>query len=120
MKRTVLVVDDDPGILEVIKIILEDNGYQVITLSNAYQVLKQVSECAPHLIVMDLWMSGIDGHQLSKKLKNNHLTKHIPIVVISALSNIEEITKQSQADDFLAKPFNINDLVMIVKKWIKN
>lgn len=118
MKRTVLVVDDDPGILEVIRIILEDNGYRVITLSNSYQVLKQVNKHAPHLIVMDLWMSGMDGHQLAKKLKNNHRTKHIPIVVISALSNIKEIIKQSRADDFLAKPFNINDLVAVVAKYL--
>lgn len=116
--KTILVVDDDPGILEVIKIILEDRGYFVRTLAEGSFVEKEVEKELPGLILIDLWMSGGDGHEVIQKLRKKETTKKIPIIALSALNNGEEIAKKAGADDFLGKPFNIEDLFFLVKKHL--
>lgn len=118
VSQTVLVVDDDPGILEVIKIILSEHGYTVIAVSEASLVKEAISQNSPNIILMDLWMSGIDGHEITKYLKGNQKLKSIPIVIISALSEGEKMAMEAGADDFLAKPFNIEDLIEVVQKHL--
>lgn len=109
-KKKILVVDDDPAILEVIALILEDEGYDVKTTVNGYTE-ETVQDYAPDLILLDIWMSGVDGRKICKSLKANAATKDIPIVMISANKDTEKISKESGADGFLNKPFDIKDLL---------
>jgi DNA-binding response OmpR family regulator len=120
MPKKILVVDDDQGIIEVIKIILEDSGYEVVTTSDGTAVQQIVRRILPDAVLLDLWMSGLDGHYVCKQLKKMNKTKNIPIIVVSALNDGEQKAKLAGADDFLSKPFNINDLVAIVEKHLKN
>jgi len=117
-KKRVMAVDDDLGILEVIKIILEDKGYDVLAVADGRVVKKRVKDFLPEVILIDLWMSGMDGHEVTRELKKDSSTQHIPVVAISALSHGEKIAKEAGADDFLAKPFNIDDLIALVEKYL--
>lgn len=118
MSNKIVVVDDDQGILEVIKIVLEDKGYEVLTLADSQKVQKMVVDYLPAVILIDLWMSGIDGHVITRELKSREETKNIPVIAISALNDGGRIAKEAGAEDFLAKPFNIDDLVVMVEKYI--
>lgn len=117
MNKNILVVDDDLAILEVIKIILEDKGYNVITISNGSEVEQAIEKQNPHLILLDIWISGFDGRDIAKKLKARSSTKHIPIIVISAHNETAKIAKEAGADNFLAKPFDIENLVSVVQQF---
>ena len=114
-KKKILVADDDPSILEAIQLILEDSGYEVVTTVNG-ETIYQMEKEYPDLLLLDIWMSGQDGREICKYLKNNPLTKHIPIIMISASRDIIESAKKAGADDFLAKPFQMDDLLQKVEK----
>lgn len=116
--KIILVADDDPGILEVINIILSDRGYEVITVDNPKVISKTIKKNHPNLILMDLWMSGMDGQKVTKILKEKSSSQHLPVIIISALNEGEKIAMDAGANGFLAKPFEIEDLLAIVEKYI--
>jgi DNA-binding response OmpR family regulator len=109
--KRLLVVDDDPDILEFIQIILEEEGYEVVT-SDKGEYLEQLHNGGfPHLILVDVLLSGKDGREIVKYLKSQQETKSIPIIMFSAHPSAEETARQAGAEDFLAKPFDIDVLV---------
>jgi DNA-binding response OmpR family regulator len=107
----IFVADDDSTILEVIRMILEIAGYTVTTTTNANDIFDYKQAELPALILLDLWMSGIDGKDICTRLKTNNQTKHIHVLFISANSNIKEITETYNADGFIAKPFEMDYLL---------
>lgn len=116
-KKKILICDDDQGITEVIQVILEENGYEVRTLLGGKGIEKKVQEFQPHLIFLDIWMPGIDGKEVTKLMKQAASTKHIPIIIISALNDAEKISKEIGADGYLSKPFDLTQLLDLVKKY---
>ncbi|QQG43886.1 MAG: response regulator [Candidatus Roizmanbacteria bacterium] len=114
--KHILIIDDDLGISEVIKIILQDGGYKTTVINNGFNIVKIVKKLKPDLILLDVWMSGIDGRDVAVLLRSEKKTSKIPIILISALSNTEEIAKEINADGFLSKPFDISELMAIVKQ----
>lgn len=119
MSKKILICDDDEGILDVATIVLYDKGYDVIALNDCKAVESKVSEVNPDLILLDLWMPKIGGEELTKRLKKNDKTRHIPVVVVSARRDTEEASKKIGADGYLLKPFDIEQLEQIVEKFIK-
>lgn len=117
-RRRILVADDDTAILHVMTLMLEDAGYEVTSTVDGETVQKVLSEL-PDLILLDIWMSGIDGREICKQLKSQKKTKHIPIIMISANKDTKDIAKKAGANDFLAKPFEMNDLLALVEKYIQ-
>ncbi len=115
-KKKILVADDDASIVDAIKMILEDEGYDVDTTVDGETVSKMF-ENQPDLLLLDIWMSGQDGRDICKALKAQESTKHIPIIMVSANKDTEEMAKISGAEDFLAKPFELEDLLAKVKKY---
>lgn len=118
MKKKILVIDDDPAILEVIKIVLEEKGYEVATTLDGNKIEKKVIEINPKLILLDFLMIGPTGGDVTIKLKTNKKTKDIPIILISANHDIENLTRQFDVDGFLAKPFDIDQLGLLIEKHI--
>lgn len=116
LKKKVLVVDDDHGILNILQVMLEDEGYEVIK-NNGQNALEEISKNLPDLILLDVWLPNNDGGKLSRILKSHPKTKNIPIILISAVSDSIKVIRESRADDFLAKPFNMYDLLFLVKKY---
>ncbi len=116
MNKKVLVAEDDQAILEVVKILLENEGFAIQTTDREERIYEILLEDPPDLILLDIWLSGHDGGKIAKDLKSSDKTKHIPIIMMSANNQTEKITKDSGADGFLLKPFNIDDLLHIVRK----
>lgn len=114
--KKIFVVDDDPSILEVITIILTEKGYTVVSISNRDQLFEELKQGLPDLIFLDLWISGSEGTEITKKLKIDSKTKDIPIIIVSALNDLEKIAKDIGADGFLEKPFEIDNLLLMVEK----
>lgn len=117
-KKKILVADDDPAIVDAIQLMLELHDYEVSTTVDGETIYKMEKEY-PDLLLLDIWMSGQDGREICKYLKNNPLTKHIPIIMVSASRDIMQSAKDAGADDFIAKPFEMNDLLEKVEKYIR-
>ncbi len=116
MKKKILVADDDAAIVDAIQLILEDAAYTVETTLNGEDVLK-LEKDLPDLILLDIWMSGQDGRAICKQLKNDQNTRHIPIIIISANKDISQIAKAADADDYITKPFEMEELLKKVVKY---
>jgi CheY-like chemotaxis protein len=122
MAKKILVIEDDKDIRDTIVYVLEEEHYEVIASESA-RILKKVNDLNPDLILIDNWLtdwkSDASGQELSKGLKNDPATSHIPVIIISAVSNIEEIAAAGLADGYLRKPFDLINLVKIVERHIK-
>jgi DNA-binding response OmpR family regulator len=113
-KKKILVADDDADILEVINLILNVKGYEVVTENNGEKLL-ELKENLPDLLLLDIWMSGMDGRDICRQLKNREETKNLPVIMLSANIDIEAISSECGASGYLAKPFDIRQLVNIIE-----
>jgi DNA-binding response OmpR family regulator len=116
MSKKILIAEDDEGILEAMKIMLELEGYEVKTTVDG-KAIHDMKEELPDLLLLDIWMSGMDGRDICKYLKSQEYTKHIPIILMSASKETEKTAREVGADDFLAKPFELDELVAMVDKY---
>jgi two-component system phosphate regulon response regulator PhoB len=121
MAKKVLLIEDDKDIRDTIVYALQAENFEVIASEDA-KILKTLTELKPDLILLDNWLtdwkSDANGQQLSKDIKTNPATSHIPVIIVSAVSNIKEIAEAGLADGFLRKPFDLTDLFAIVNKHI--
>lgn len=118
-QKRVLVVDDDPDILDAIRFTLEDEGYAVTTTEKGeYAENLLDGNCGlPDLIILDVLLSGKDGRTICRQLKSRDDTRHIPIIMISAHPDARESSRGVGADAFLAKPWNLDELLAIVAHY---
>ncbi|GER88135.1 hypothetical protein KDW_22970 [Dictyobacter vulcani] len=117
MGHHILVVDDDEGIIEVIQIVLEGEGYTVRTATNG-DCLQSLTNDLPDLILLDVLLSGDDGRDICKSLKSNPATRHIPVIMLSAHSDASKVAEAGGADGFLEKPFDVDALIDTVAKYL--
>ncbi len=118
--KKIVVVDDDPDILDALQMTLEDEGYDVTTTEKGEYAenLRGTNGNLPDLIILDVLLSGKDGRTICQKLKSQPETRHIPIIMISAHPNAKQSVKDVGADNFLAKPFDVNELLALVAKYL--
>ncbi len=110
-QHTILTVDDDEVILEVLQGILAREGYQVVQARNGEEALQQVQEELPDLILLDLRMPGMGGLEALQRLKADRLTRLTPVIVLTAYDQEKVQALRLGADDFLAKPFEREELL---------
>lgn len=110
-RKKLLIVDDEPDILEFLQVILEEEGYEVLTSTKGEYLEQLHNGGLPHLILLDVLLSGKDGRDIVKHLKTQDETKHIPVIMFSAHPSAEQTALAAGAEDFIAKPFNIDDLL---------
>ncbi|QQL51475.1 response regulator [Mucilaginibacter ginkgonis] len=120
MANQILIFDDDEDILSICSYILEDEGYQVKTFINSDDVVNRVTALNPALIFMDNWIPGGGGVGAVQQIKSDPNLSHIPVIYFSAHLDIEELSVKANADAFLAKPFDLNKLVNLVKAYVSN
>jgi DNA-binding response OmpR family regulator len=116
--KKILIIDDDPDILDAVQITLETEGYNSDITTKGDETYKKIDAYNPDLIILDVLLSGNDGRTICKNLKKNEKTKKIPIIMISAHPTAKDSTKECGADSFIAKPFSITTLLDEVKKYI--
>ena len=117
----ILVVDDIVPNLELLEAHLISEGYQVETAANGREALESVEKSLPDLILLDIQMPIMDGYQVCEKLKGDEHTRLIPIVMITALRELEDKIKaiDAGADDFISKPFNKLEVLARVRSLLK-
>ena len=118
MNKRVLILDDDPDILQICSIVLKKKGFDVSTLNSSNQVVDQVRIYQPDVILMDNWIPGPGGIEATRALKLSPETHDIPVIFFSANSNVTQLAREAQADYFLQKPFDITELETIVQMAI--
>ena len=121
MAKKILVIDDDKDIRDIVIYILGEAGYEVIASGDS-AILNSINDVNPDIVLLDNWLtewkSDANGAQLSRELKSNPATSHIPVIIISEVNNIKEIAEEGLADAYLKKPFDVDALLAIVKKHI--
>ena len=120
MAKRILIVDDDSAILEVTKIILQEEGYEVDSIADAGVIKTTLKKEVPDLIILDYWLPGFNTEAIINDLKTRKETKRTPILMISAYQISEADVLKIGADGFIQKPFDINDLVRKVDKFVGN
>lgn len=116
--QKIMVIDDDEGILDGFQAILESEGYDVTLAYNAEKLFLLTGTELPDLILLDILLSGSDGREICGKLKSNPATKSIPVIIISAHPGVEKSIKRIGADGFIAKPFDMDELLKIIREFI--
>ena len=114
--KKILVIDDNAGILFVMKQALALKGYEVHT-SETFTGVAGILDVAPDLIYLDISLVGQDGREISQEIKHDERTKDIPIIILTAYPNANELAKEARADSYLPKPFDLKDLWAITKKY---
>jgi len=117
----ILVVDDDPDTLELIKIGLEFRNYEVITGVNGEEALEKISSENPDLVVLDVMMPKIDGLEVCRRAKANFFTSQIPIILLTARGQVEDKVQGLSlgADDYVSKPFDMRELAARVEMILR-
>jgi CheY-like chemotaxis protein len=111
---TILVVDDDPSIREVVASLLEMEGYAVLTASNGLEALRVLERQMPNLVLLDMRMPVMDGWTFARELHRRGLD--LPLLVLTASQDAHHWAEQVGAEDFLEKPFEITSLLASVKR----
>jgi CheY-like chemotaxis protein len=111
----ILVVDDDPDIVEVLRCLLHDAGYEVATADDG-AALPLAHERQPHLILLDILMPSMDGVEMSRRLRADPATAHIPIIAMSATP---QWLPALPVNDRLTKPFKLGHLLAKVRYWVR-
>ncbi|MFA9288684.1 MAG: PleD family two-component system response regulator [Weeksellaceae bacterium] len=110
-KKRILVIDDDEDILMGIQFALVDSDYDVTTSLKAKNVEQLIQRFQPNLIILDVLLSGADGREVCRSLKAKHEYDNIPIMLISAQSHMDIEARKCGANAFLAKPFDLEQLL---------
>jgi CheY-like chemotaxis protein len=115
--KKVLVADDEQAITELVAFALEMEGYSVIQAPDGPEALRLIREEHPDLAMVDVMMPGLDGREVSRRIKADPETADIPVLLFSAAPN-PDLTL-AKADGFMPKPFDVNQLVDTVRKYIR-
>ena len=110
-KALILVLDDDPDICIMIKMVLDYYGYDAMDAENEENATRIISSNHVDLLIMDMLLSGVDGTDICRRLKQDKETSSIPILMFSAHPTAKETCLAAGADDFISKPFEMNDMM---------
>lgn len=113
-KTKILVVDDTPSIIDMVKTALEDDGYEVVMATSGEKTIKRAEITDPDLILLDVLMPGIDGFETCRRLKANQNTREIPVMFMTALADIESIVTGFKVGgvDYVTKPIEIEEVLV--------
>ena len=113
LNEKILLVDDEPDFVETLQFFLEANEYQVVTATNGEEALEKAIEEEPDLILLDIMMPKMNGLVACRKLKNSKNTISIPIIMVTAKGNREDVAQAARAgaNSYIMKPFNLIKLV---------
>ena len=120
--KKILIVDDEEDITKTIKLSLEMEEFRVITALDGKEALDKVRSEKPDLVVLDVMLPTIDGYNISRLLKLDKKYNHIPIIILTALTQKadQELAKESKADSYITKPFDMVELINKIKELLKS
>ncbi len=119
--KQIVIVEDEPDILEVLSYNLKREGFSVKTSLDGVSALELIQHLMPDLVLLDLMLPGLDGLEICRRLKNAHRTQHIPIIMVTAKGEESDIVLGLGigADDYISKPFSPSEFVARVKAVLR-
>jgi len=117
--KQIHVVEDDQDIRQIIEFLLEDEGYQVKLFPNVTSFHAAMAKSIPDLFLLDVMLPDGNGIELCEEIRTTQMIKNIPIIVMSANAQAGNVFRQCSADDFISKPFDINDILSKINKQIE-
>jgi DNA-binding response OmpR family regulator len=115
--KHILIIDDDPGIQDILRLIFQKAGYKVSVESNGRAILNDQYQ-VPDIFLLDRYLSGVDGTEICRHLKADCATRNIPVIMISASPDIGVNAMLAGADGYIEKPFNIKDLLALTARTV--
>lgn len=118
-KRVVVCIEDEKEMIDLVKLILEQQGFEVFGAVGGVQGLEQIALVEPDLVLLDLMMPGMDGWEVYQKMKASEPMRHIPVIIVTAKAqSIDKVLGLhiAKVDDYVTKPFGPRELVESVQK----
>jgi two-component system, cell cycle response regulator DivK len=121
-RHTILVVDDDQSNLKLARFVLEADGFRVEEAVDAVSAFEVLKTCDPSMIVMDIQLPGMDGWELTRRLKTNFATRHIPVIAVTAfgVAGDRQLAAAVGAVDFVEKPISTTELPNIIRRHLRD
>jgi len=117
----ILLINDEPDLLEMCELVLESAGHVAFRAFGDKQALElaRATDCRPDAVLLDLVMPQVSGEEIFRQLRRSPKTAHIPVVIMSALADAEEVTREMGAEAFLEKPFDPDALVAAIETALR-
>ena len=108
----ILIVDDDPTLLDMVQVFLTDEGYKTSTCDNGTEALERIASGGLDLVILDLKLPDVDGYEICKKVRQDPDTEDLPIIMLTGYTTVEDKIRgiEGGADDYITKPFNLSEL----------
>lgn len=118
--KNILIIEDVEDHLEIVKLILEQHGYNILVATTGLEGLNCARSNSPDLVILDVVLPEMNGYEVCKEIKNGADTRSIPVIMLSVRSNPEDIETayKAGANKYITKPFNLEDLIKEVKKHL--
>ncbi|MEO6638013.1 MAG: response regulator [Ginsengibacter sp.] len=116
MKKRVLIFDDESDILFACCLILEAKGFEAFSRQNCINAIDDVRSCQPDIVIMDYLIPETGGVIATQQIKKEF--QNLPVIIFTASSHIEKITKEAGADAYLRKPFDVTEMISLINKFI--
>jgi DNA-binding response OmpR family regulator len=118
---TVLIADDDPRILQLLRVFLDKAGYEVVLVENGSEAVRLAQDLVPDIILVDVMMPQMDGFEVCRQLRNDTRTSHLPILMLTSRSATQDKIAglESGADDYVTKPFDLDELLARVRSLLR-
>ena len=113
--KKILIVDDNPDIVNLVKVRLEANHYQALAAYDGEEALKVVAQQKPDLMIVDIIMPKVDGYNFVKEIKSNKETREIPIIILTAKEKMKDLFAIEGVADYIIKPFKDEELIGKIK-----
>ena len=120
MKKCIYVVEDNPAIREIISFLLEEEFYEVKACRNTHDFWLQMNQHIPDMVILDIMLPDGNGLEICNSLKGNIKTHGIPVMMMSANNHLNAVKSKCGAEDFINKPFDLNDFAARVDRYMQN
>ena len=118
MEKRIIIIDDDQDILEALEDLLEMEGYTVLVNPKGDNVIEEIKKFHPHIVLLDLLLSGRDGATICRDIRKTEEIHKTPIIIMSAHPYAQKAIEKCSANEFLHKPFDVEELLKLLQKHI--
>ena len=117
--KKILVIDNDQDIINVLQQLLKRQGYTVATASQEADAYQKIGQFEPDLVLLDVLLSGVDGREICRQIKNSDPVEPVPVIIISAHPGVQKHLEECKADDFILKPFDVHNLLQKIEQHLE-